>query len=78
MGESVALRYSCVLSTGALMSQLLEHFFVQDAPAGLVPTPPPSPPPQATDKSQENGNLPFEPNHNHIVQVCAGTSDRLY
>lgn len=49
------------------LSHLLKLFSFQDP--GITSPTPSTPDSDSSDKPQENGNLPCEPNHNHIVQV---------
>lgn len=59
------MRIQSSLST---LSELLSLFSFQD-PGIRSPTPSTPDSDSSSDKPQENGNLPCEPNHNHIVQV---------
>ena len=71
MGESAEVLYDRLVHVHSVLTSLyslLNVLRLQDDSANIT-SPPSAVTPAKTEKVQENGNLPFEPNHNHISSV---------
>ena len=71
MSESAETLYDRLVHVHSVLTSLyslLNVLRLQDDSANIT-SPPSTVTPAKTEKVQENGNLPFEPNHNHISSV---------